>query len=143
MQLPRASPDLSPRRVHPPGTVLRAQFGNPGSGASTGFAACEVEIDSRKSLTAKGAKNAKKIFMIFFAIFAVKVLLPDPLPDHVLVISPINQDVDFAMLATRKKQAAFDTFAEKSIVCLGHQQNLVAARALGVQVIAFEGNGLS
>ena len=40
--------------------------------------------------------------------------------------------VNFAMLATRKKQAAFDTFAEKYIVSLGYQQNLVAAGALGV-----------
>jgi hypothetical protein len=61
---------LSTRRVDTAGTLLRAYFGGPGSGAGTGFAACEVEIDLEKSLTAKGAKDTKKIFMIFFAIFA-------------------------------------------------------------------------
>jgi hypothetical protein len=50
--------------------VLRAQFDRPGNRAGAGFAACEVEIDLEKFLTAKSAKYAKKTFVIFFANFA-------------------------------------------------------------------------
>lgn len=68
--------------------------------------------------------------------------LPDLLPQHVLVVSAVNPGIHLLAIATPEESTALDPFAEKYGGGIGHQQNLIAARALCEQDIVLAEYGL-
>src|SRR5712692_10603544 len=77
---------------------------------------CRKQPPSRHAKRASGAPAAgPHDFRYPMMLCAPEAILLDLLPDHVFVISAINQRVDFAVAGITEQPAAFNALAEKDV----------------------------
>src|ERR1700720_3874340 len=60
-------------------------------------------------------------------------MLSDPFPNHILVISPVNQPVHFPVISVAKKDAALNSFAKEYVRGFRNEEIPRTITALAVQ----------